>query len=187
MHTLSNFQPVAKANGSTTSTTGEEFLTGIRRLHGSTTGGLQVKQPGHERPTVAGVIKVDRRSNRVEGPPVGPANKPSSRRRVGPANKPPNRKQAGLANKPSRRKQAGLGDKPSSRRRVGPGNNLRRMPFRALGVASKPKTIVIGAAQAVAVATAVAGHVVENLAAVDPVVAGDLVAVGPKVVEAVDS
>ena len=146
-----------------------------------------MKQPGHERPTVAGVIKVDRRSSREEGPPVGPAKRASSRRRVGSVNKPSSRRRAGPANKPFSRKQAGLGDRPSNRKRPGPGNNLRRMPFRALGVASKPKTIVIGAARAVAVATAVAGHVAENLSAVDPVVVEDLVAVDPKVVEAVDS
>jgi hypothetical protein len=150
-----------------TQATGRAFLTGIRRLHRSTTGGLPVKWQSREKLTVAGLIKVDRAFNRKQ---LGPANKPSSRKQVGLVDRASNRKQPGLANKPSSRKQAGLVDKPSSRKRPGPGNNLKRMPFRVLGVENKPKTIVIVAAQAVAVATAVAGLVAEDPE--DPAVAG---------------
>ena len=90
-------------------------------------------------------------------------------------------------------------DKPSSRKRPGPGNNPKTMPFRALGVESRPKTTVIVAAQAGAVATAVAGLVAEDpedpavagLAVEDPAVVGlvteDLVVGEAVVVEVLDS
>jgi hypothetical protein len=64
---------VVVEHGSMTQATGRAFLTGIKGLHRNTTGGLPVKQLGLERPTVVGLIKVD---------------KPSSRKRLGPGNNP---------------------------------------------------------------------------------------------------
>ena len=195
MHMRNNIRVVVE-HGSMTQATGRVFLTGIRRLHRSTTGGLPVKWLSREKLTVAGLIKVDRASNRKQ---LGPANKPSSRKQVGLVDRASNRKQPGPANKHSSRKQAGPVDKPSNKKQEGSGNNLKRMPFRALGVENKPKTTVIVAARAGAAATAVAGLVAEDpedpavagLAVEDPAVVGlvteDLVVGEAVVVEVLDS
>jgi len=183
MHMRNNIRGVVE-HGSMTQATGRAFLTGIRRLHRSTTEGLPVKWLSREKLTVAGLIKVDRASNRKQ---AGSANRPSSK------------KQLGLVDKPFSRKRAGPANKPSNKKQEGPGNNLKRMPFRALGAENKPKLTVIVAAQAVAVATAVAGLVAEDpedpavagLAVEDPAEAGlvteDLVVGEAVVVEVLDS
>ena len=171
MHMRNNIRAVVE-HGSMTQATGRAFLTGIRRLHRNTTGGLPVKQLGLERPIVVGLIKVD---------------KPSNKKKEGPASRPFNKKQAGPV------------DKPSSGKQPGPGNNPKTMPFRALGVENRPKTTVVVAIRAVAVDIAVAGLVAEDLedqagadlAVEDPAVVGlvteDLVVGEAVVVEALDS
>ena len=171
MHMRNNIRVVVE-HGSMTQAIGRAFLTGIRRLHRNTTGGLPVKQLGLERPIVVGLIKVD---------------------------KPSNKKQEGPASRPFNKKQAGPVDKPSSGKQPGPGNNPKTMPFRALGVENRSKTTVVVAIRAVAVDIAVAGLVAEDLedqagadlAVEDPAVVGlvteDLVVEEAVVVEVLDS
>jgi len=124
--TRGNSQRVVKVIGSMMRATGEEYLTGIRRVRRSTTKEVQVKRFGHGRLTAVVLIKAVRRSSRAEGPPVELGNKLPGRGLLALGSRHPNRNLLDLVNKPlsrepveqaSRRPNRGpveLGNKPPS-------------------------------------------------------------------------